>query len=263
MDSLLHFLEQYPYPGLILFMILCGLGLPVPEEITLAFAGYISYAGKADVWWAAVACGIGILAGDLLPFTLGRLFGPRILRIRAVRAFVTRRRLSSFDKWFQRQGYKALIAARFLPGMRTAAFFTAGALKLSLFRFMLIDGLGILVVTPTFVFLGYHFGSEIDQLIKFIGRAERAVLWTGVAAVALLFVLWQVRARRRGLAQKQKEPTETYVEPSIPAGARGPTDPEPPAMDATEPALPPPAPDQQRPTSDGEAGSANSSRSGY
>jgi membrane protein DedA with SNARE-associated domain len=185
----------------------------VPEEIILTAAGYISYVGHAKIWWAGLSCALGVLLGDLIPFSLGRLFGPRILRIRPVRAFVSRRGLGNFDKWFQRQGYKALLIARFLPGMRTAAFFTAGALKLGMLRFLSIDGLGIALVTPTFVWLGFHFGPEIKSLYQHIRRAEAWLLWTVVGVALVLFVAWRWRQRKIRIA-RERELRDTYVEPT-------------------------------------------------
>ena len=213
LEALLRSLEEYPYPGFVVVLILCGLGLPIPEEVVLTAAGCLAFNGNANVWWAGASCGLGILIGDLVPFSLGRTFGPRILRIRTVRAFVSRRGLGNFDKWFRRQGYKALFIARFLPGMRTAAFFTAGALKLGVFRFLSIDGLGILVVTPTFVWLGHHFGPEIKSVFEHIRRAEAWLLWTVVGSAALLFALWKYRQRRLRIL-RDRELTESFVEPT-------------------------------------------------
>lgn len=231
-DSIVTFLEQHPYPGFILFMVLCGLGLPIPEELTLTAAGYISYLGKADVTLAGLSCGAGIFLGDVLPFMLGRLFGPRILRLRPVRAFVSRPSLVNFDQWFERHGYKTVLVARFIPGMRTAAFFTAGALRMKLWQFILMDGIGIIVVTNIFVFLGYHFGEQITTIVKWIGRGEKWVLVVSITGIALagLFVLTHQRRKKLAIMREQ---AETYVEPTVPP----PEDDEP-----GDPQVPPPAP---------------------
>ena len=44
----LQFIEQYPYIGVAIVFILCGVGLPLPEEIALITAGYLCYLAKND-----------------------------------------------------------------------------------------------------------------------------------------------------------------------------------------------------------------------
>jgi membrane protein DedA with SNARE-associated domain len=249
-DSIVAFLEEYPYPGFILFMVLCGLGLPVPEEITLTAAGYISYLGKADVLLAGLSCAVGIFLGDVTPFLLGRTFGPRILRLRSVRAFVSRPSLVNFDQWFDRHGYKTILVARFIPGMRTAAFFTAGALRMKLWKFVLMDGMGIVVVTNVFVFLGYRFGAQIDSLVQTIATAEKWVLVLTLGGIGAGGLVWLALRRRKRLALL-REPAETYVEPSVaPAtdldGDAGAEPTLPPEPDSPEPP-PPPRDDRAEP----------------
>ena len=47
-DWLVETFSAYPYAGVALVFLACGLGLPMPEEIVLLFAGYLCYQGLAD-----------------------------------------------------------------------------------------------------------------------------------------------------------------------------------------------------------------------
>ena len=226
-EVLLETLGKAPYLGLFGAMVLCGLGLPVPEEVILVAAGYLCFTGRAGVWWAGLTCAAGTLLSDFLSFAMGRVFGPRLLRLRAVRALVPHHALGSFDRWFRAHGYTALILARFLPGMRTGAFFTAGAMGLGTRRFGIIDGLGIAAVTPTFVWLGYHFGEEIQELIKLIRKGEAWLLWTLLGSLVLLVLLWKVRQRGRRRRAYASGPTEAFVQPAISPSLAEPAGPSP------------------------------------
>lgn len=213
-DWLVETFTLYPYLGVAIVFLLCGLGLPLPEEIVLVAAGYVCFKGFAAPGWMIGACAGSILVGDAVPFSLGRLFGPRLLRLRPLRMIVNRRRLAKLDLWFRRRGDLAVFFARFVPGLRVVAYFTAGTLRMRVVRFLVLDIAGIALVCPPLVFVGYHFGDVIDSAILMVQRVERGLLWGVVAAVVVLAVGWSLRQRK-----KQRElirtPAETYVGPTV------------------------------------------------
>src|SRR5262249_30543481 len=53
-------------------LLLCGLGLPIPEDISLIAAGYFSWKGVLEVNRAFAVCFAAVLAGDSLAFFMGR-----------------------------------------------------------------------------------------------------------------------------------------------------------------------------------------------
>jgi len=216
-DELLQHLSTNPYLAVFVLMILCGLGLPIPEEIILVGAGYISYLGKADPLVLGATSAGAILAGDLLPFLLGRLFGPKILRIRLVRTWISKEKLALFDHWFQRRGWLTIFVARFIPGIRTPAFFTAGSMRLAIPKFLLIDGAGVLFSVPLSLGLGYHFGDQIDRAISLVHRTEKGLLiLAGASLLILTGVFWYRIHRRRKLLGSDVR--EAFVGPSEPGG---------------------------------------------
>ncbi len=216
-DSLVETIAQYPYLGVALVFAICGLGLPLPEELVLMAGGYVcaKFPEQASVGIMMAWCAGSILAFDLLPLVLGRIFGARLLRIRWLRVVVTRRRLAEFDRWFRRRGDLVIFFARFLAGIRTIAFFTAGVMKMPLRRFLLLDGLGISILVPTMTLLGYHGAGVIDEIITRVQAVERGLLWLLLGAGLVLGVVWLWRRRKRRLAQ-ERGPTESYVKPQLP-----------------------------------------------
>jgi membrane protein DedA with SNARE-associated domain len=233
-DWLVETFTLYPYLGVAIVFLACGLGLPLPEEIVLVAAGYVCFKGFASIDYMMLACAGSILAGDAVPFLLGRVFGPRLLRLRPMRIIVNRRRLAKLDLWFRRRGDLAVFFARFVPGLRVVAYFTAGTLRMRVHRFLLLDVAGIALVCPLLVFLGYHFGDVIDHLILMVQRVERGLLWTVIGALVVLAVVWSLRQ-----AKKQREltraPAETYVAPTVPPAEAAPLEADPTVPRATRP----------------------------
>ena len=201
-------------------MILCGLGLPFPEEITLIAAGYTAATTKTvDIYEISAACGVAIMLGDAAPYVLGRVFGPKLLRLRLVRTWISTEALARFDRWFDRHGRLTVFVARFLTGIRVPAFFAAGSMRMSAWRFFIMDGLGVLISVPVFAGLGWYFRDQINDVIGWVEKAERVVLWSiivGVVCAAGAWFWWHKRRSKRLLGEQVED---AFVGPPVAADA--------------------------------------------
>jgi len=214
-DQIVEAITANPYLYVAVLFVLCGLGLPLPEEIVMLAGGYICAKGHAELPWMMVWCATGIVVGDVVPYLLGRVFGVRLLRLRYLRYLVTKQRLASFDRWFRRRGDWVILIARFIPGLRVVAFFTAGTMKMSLQRFLCLDGLGIVLMVPLLTWVGFRSAGVIEQAIATVQQVERGILWACLGAAALGLVWFWLWRRRRRLARTAR-PTETFVQPKLP-----------------------------------------------
>jgi len=232
-DQIVAVLEDYPYLGAAIVFLLCGLGLPLPEELVLLAAGYLCATFPDNISLPIMMgwCAGAILLGDIIPFLLGRVFGVRLLRLRWMRLVVTKQRLASFDRWFRRRGDLVILVARFLAGLRMVAFFTAGTMKMPWRRFLLLDGLGIVIMVPALTSIGYHSAGFIGTVVENVKKVERGILWATLGGL-VVFGAWYWLWRRGRDRRRMRAPTETFVQPQRPVTEA------PPAPDA--PAVPPP-----------------------
>jgi membrane protein DedA with SNARE-associated domain len=72
--------ERGSYLGIVFFLTLTGIGLPVPEEVPIVAAGVASRLAQLKWYYALPACMVGALLGDSLMYAIGRFFGARILK---------------------------------------------------------------------------------------------------------------------------------------------------------------------------------------
>ena len=75
MDILVAIFTDYGYFTVFFILLICGFGVPIPEDITLVAGGIIAGLGFADVHTMVVVSLFGVLIGDGTMFTLGRIFG--------------------------------------------------------------------------------------------------------------------------------------------------------------------------------------------
>lgn len=195
LERLVLLFAESGYLAVLAALLLCGAGAPLPEDITLIAGGVIAGLGYANVHAMAAVALVGVLVGDAAMFLLGHRHGARIMQWPLVARLLTPARYAKVQEKFARYGNRLLFLARFLPGMRTAVYVTAGAThRVSFLRFLLLDGLAALISVPVWVYLGYAGANNREWLAMWIGRSQNG-MWA-LAAVAALVASWLWWRRR-------------------------------------------------------------------
>jgi membrane protein DedA with SNARE-associated domain len=183
------------YAAVFGILVACGVGVPLPEDISLILGGFLAHKGAASLpVMMAVGFG-GILVGDSLIFAAGRRLGAQAGRASTgfLARIVTPEKRAKVEGLFALHGQKIVMIARFLPGVRAVTYFTAGSAGMSYARFIFWDGLAALLSAPFFVWLGFHFGDKLDYAIE--RMKEGQLVFVGAVAVMGLGVfLWRKRA---------------------------------------------------------------------
>jgi membrane protein DedA with SNARE-associated domain len=196
------------YAFVLVVLLLCGFGLPMPEDIVLVTGGVLAWLAS-DLETASlggmlgdrgllamVAVGlVGILAGDSLIFMAGRRFGHRVADFRPLRRVITPEKLETVEKKIRLRGNIVVVFARFLPGLRAPTFFTVGHARMPFWEFLLFDGVAALVSAPLWVCLGFWFGSDLQAAARAAARFSHYILLAVAVVVAALVVRW-LQARR-------------------------------------------------------------------
>ncbi len=191
-------LEHATYLGIIVVLVLTGAGLPVPEEVPIIAAGVAAYYGQMNPWLALAACFVGALLGDCVMYSIGYHFGHNVLRDHPWFArFLKPEREAHLEEMINHHGWKVFLAARFLVGLRSPVYLTAGILRVPFRRFVLVDLFCAALVICTFFGLSYLFAERITGWFHRIRNAEMAITVLVVAAVAGVVLFFYVRHRRR------------------------------------------------------------------
>jgi membrane protein DedA with SNARE-associated domain len=182
------------YVGIALILILGGLGLPIPEEAPIILAAVLSRNGTLTWPLALASCLTGVLLGDLVVYLLGYFYGEKVLSLPITRRLLTRQREAQIKGYFHRHGFKILVSGRFVPGFRTAAYLTAGILKLPMVQLVLTDLVAASLSTCIMFGMGYAFAHQIQKGI----REVQQLLTVGAATgVAVFLLIRYYRAQRR------------------------------------------------------------------
>lgn len=190
METLIEFFSSYGYWAVFLVLLACGFGLPIPEDITLVSGGVISGLGYTNVHWMLVVSMLGVLIGDSTMYWLGRIYGEKILRFPLIKRIATPERFVMVQERFEKQGWKLLFMARFLPGLRAVIYLVSGITRRVTFtKFLLVDFFAAIISVPIWVYLGDYGASNLDWLKEQVTNGQHFI-FAGLGVV-FLFLGWK------------------------------------------------------------------------
>lgn len=210
-QSLILYLSQLEgwtaYSAIVGLLLICGLGVPLPEDITLIAAGILSALGSISFWGAMAAGFFGVLAGDAFLFTVGRIYGRRAFELPVIRLIMTPRRVALAERKIMRNSHFICFTARFLPGLRSPVFLMAGIMGVRPLVFYALDGFAALISVPIWVWLGHKVGENLDIAFKYAERVQLSFLAGIVLLVVGYFAVrkWRKRRRAQRIGQKMAQ----------------------------------------------------------
>ena len=195
-DILLALHGPTPYFLILGILFLCGLGLPIPEDITLFAGGLSAYYGLTQLWLVIVVSYFGVIVGDSVIFLLGAVYGRKLTKRWLFHKLLPDERLNAVSAKFRKEGNKLIFVARFMPGLRAPIYFSAGTLHLPYRVFIFYDGVAALLSVPTIIGAVYYFGDELDRVVRVIQKVEHSIFLVIMIVVLAVCAKWYITHRR-------------------------------------------------------------------
>jgi membrane protein DedA with SNARE-associated domain len=167
---------------------------PIPSEVILPLAGFLTRQGTMSLVLVFVTSTLGAYAGALLLYWLGAKLGlERAINGLSRLPLMDREDFEKTADWFQRHGRSAVFFGRFLPGVRSLISLPAGAEKMNLATFSVFTIAGSGLWNALLIGLGVLLGAQYRLLEEYSKYLNYAVY----AALAATIAWLSVRAYRR------------------------------------------------------------------
>jgi membrane protein DedA with SNARE-associated domain len=198
-ETLLKYFQHSPLSlwGPFLVLLLCGLGLPIPEDVVLVAAGALGEIDGRGWIEVSVLMYAGVMLGDSTIFIAGRYFGSQLRASRWFQRYFSEKKQAKVEDLFERYHSWVLFVGRFLPGLRAPIFFTAGSTRVKFWKFFFFDGLAALISVPFFVWLGHWLWSKFkDDIVQLDRALSQTQTYTMVVAGVILVVVVTLVVRK-------------------------------------------------------------------
>ena len=166
----------------------------LPGDSLLFVAGAMCGAGLMSLPLLVLLLIVAAIAGNQCNYAIGRHFGPRVFQWEQSR-FFNKRAFEQAHEFYESYGGATLIAARFMPFLRTFAPFVAGVARMTRTKFTLFDVTGAVLWVGSLTGAGYLFGD-----LPWVKANLDKIIWGAILIPGVLVLLGAWRARRRQAA---------------------------------------------------------------
>ena len=159
----------------------------LPGDSLLFTAGIFAASGELNLSYLLILLLIAAVLGDNCNYWIGRKIGLRVFQLKfRSKPIVNKKYLDQTELFFEKNGVKAIIMARFVPFVRTFAPFAAGIGKMNYNRFFLFDLLGGFLWIFSLTLAGYLLG-EVEWIRKHID-----LVCLGIIFISVLPMLYEL-----------------------------------------------------------------------
>ena len=184
MNTALEFLIHHGYSVIFIWVLLEQLGLPVPSLPMLMAAGALVAFGKMGAGTVLFLAVFASLISDTVWYQLGKRRGARILGFLCRVSLEPDTCVRQTEMSYRKLGWRALLVAKFIPGVSAAAAPLAAIVGMPLWQFLLFDALGALLWSTSYVVLGFVFHHQLEEAADYISQVGVSVLTVAIIALA-------------------------------------------------------------------------------
>ena len=212
-----HFVEQYGawVYALLFLIVFVETGLVVmpflPGDSLLFIVGALAGAGLMSYTIAVPLLIAAAVLGNQTNYTIGSKIGPRVFQWEHSKLF-NKRAFERAHAFYEEYGGITLVAARFLPFLRTFAPFVAGVAQMTRAKFTMYDVTGGTLWVVSIVTAGYLFGN-----LPWVQTHMSTIIWAMIIVPGLLAFLGAWRTRH---GKRPAPPAEMVQQPVRPPGDR-------------------------------------------
>lgn len=180
--------------GVALLTLLDNFFPPVPSEVVLPMAGYLSSQDRLSLVGALIASTVGSVLGAVVLYWLGQALGQaRIDRAMTRIPLVRVEDLNQARDWFDRHGQGAVFFGRMVPGVRSLISIPAGAERMSRLSFIVATTLGTLLWNTALVGAGFLLGRQWRSVGTYSDYLNYGLIAALLLAIARF--VWKRRER--------------------------------------------------------------------
>ena len=189
--------DQFPYTGIFLLLVLGGIGFPFPEDTTLILTGFLIAQSIIKPIPAFLVVYSGLLITDFFLYWVGKKYGRMVVEHKRFRRMISLDRLSKLEEKFKKRDVWVILVGRHLLGLRAQIFLVAGVMRMSAIKFLVTDAATALLTIALMGGIGYAGGNSIQILKKDLTKVEHVAVVVLMISIAGWFVFKYFKDKKK------------------------------------------------------------------
>lgn len=191
-QAISYWISHYGYAGLFTLLLLGIVGLPVPDETLLVYAGYLIGKGELAAVPTYLIAFCGSACGITISYLLGRSGGYYLaVRFGGI-LHLGLKRLEQVHRWYARVGKWLLTCGYFLIGIRHLTAFVAGSSRLEWRTFALFAYVGAMIWSAAFISAGWWLGKRWHSFAR---QLQGHLLFITIIAIITIVIYAVIRKK--------------------------------------------------------------------
>jgi membrane-associated protein len=166
----------------------------LPGDSLLFMVGALCAQGVMSLPLAIALLTAAAILGNQSNYTIGNYFGPKVFKWENSR-FFNKKAFDQAHAFYEKHGGITIVAARFLPFLRTFAPFVAGVAQMTRRKFTFYDVTGGALWVGSLTIAGYLFGE-----IPWVKENLEKIIWAMILLPGLLALLGMLKGRKKSPA---------------------------------------------------------------
>lgn len=191
-DILINIMGKYKEVSIFFLIFIENIFPPIPSEIILTFAGFMTNKTNLTIFNAIVFSTLGSVLGAVFLYLVGRLINKdkiekwldgrlgKILRFK-------KQDVETAVSWFNKKGKLTVLFCRCVPVVRSLISIPAGMAKMNFLPFIILTLIGSLIWNTIIILLGNFAGNSWEKIAIYISKFSDIVLI--IILITLLILL--------------------------------------------------------------------------
>lgn len=189
-EQIIHYIQQYSYFIIFLFLFFGIIGIPSPEESLLFLIGVLAAHGQLSMPLGVLFSFLGTYSGMIGGYYAGKLVGFPLINKYGKWIGMSEDKIVKFEGQFKKNSSKTVIMGFFMPGLRQVAPYLSGIFSINLVKYLVITSAGSLLWAITYILLGWGLGSSFPINPNYVP-------YLGVGLLVIFIVTTLVRYLRK------------------------------------------------------------------
>lgn len=190
---IIHLIQTTGYLGIFLLMALESALIPIPSEVTMPFAGFLTQQGVLNFWFVVLVGAFGNLIGSLIAFSIGYYLEERVIvaLIEKYGKFISlqKHEYERAVKWFRTYGTSVVFFSRLLPAVRTFISLPAGLAEMNIWKFSIYTFVGSFLWSVVLTYVGFYLGNNWQSVHPYFSKFQYVVL--GLLLLGVIYYIYR------------------------------------------------------------------------